>query len=612
MARGYGTLPSGAGLEPRSPRRAAAGGVFALAGVALVGMVLLSARMPTVLEAPTGSQLTTTFSGETVAVPATYVDFAKGTTFSPQGLFENSAEDKDARLQQLSNGDAKDDREQVDKTAPHETKYIGTIPVDETVDAMERPLGDVKHLHCSGRDDDPECQTSAAPLFDKDHSPQQLSAQKADADLDRYFARQQKEAMEARKAITPKMQGTERLVDKAGTKFGLSARAARRQADAIFGSPKQAKAPTAQQLKLDTEDADQQVSQIFDDIAKGVHGASNGKLMDANKAVEKKYYDSEEKLLTPDMKSVKTQQLRINHGKASKIPAHLTTFPTQSANADVANFFDHMPAPNNGHLYDHEKKKPQFKVSHAQQLAAKYQHHGYSTQMANADLMHFYSSMPAKNNHHLQDKHADRYNDPHTAWLKGHEAAAPKKHGARKAGMQMLRNNRDDAFLGDNSPQTAPGTLVKYAAQEAKGDLDSFYNGLKKTRYGANNGHLKDRTPQPNRAKGQYHGETAAKAMADVNGYFASMQQPKRTQSSAAKRAGLDTDAAMHDINGYFKATAPKVKHAAAKLDPKLDATAADEDVEGFFKSLAKGEHGANNGHLRAKNAHASGRKVSA
>jgi len=97
--------------------------------------------------------------------------------------------------------------------------------------------------------------------------------------------------------------------------------------------------------------------------------------------------------------------------------------------------------------------------------------------------------------------------------------------------------------------------------------------------------------------------------MADVNGYFASMQQPKKVQSSGAKPAGLDSDAAMHDINGYFKAAAPKVKHVAAKLDPKLDAAAAGKDVDGFFKSLAKGEHGANNGHLRAKNAHASGSK---
>ena len=42
--------------------------------------------------------------------------------------------------------------------------------------------------------------------------------------------------------------------------------------------------------------------------------------------------------------------------------------------------------------------------------------------MANADLNNFYHSMPAHNNHHLKDKHADRYSDPHTAFLKGHEA----------------------------------------------------------------------------------------------------------------------------------------------------------------------------------------------
>ena len=42
--------------------------------------------------------------------------------------------------------------------------------------------------------------------------------------------------------------------------------------------------------------------------------------------------------------------------------------------------------------------------------------------MATADLSNFYHSMPAANNHHLKDKHADRYSDPHTAFLKGHEA----------------------------------------------------------------------------------------------------------------------------------------------------------------------------------------------
>ena len=577
MAGGYGTLPGPSPARPRT-RTAAAAGIVALAGVAMAGMVLLSVRMPTVLE----TQLTRTFSGDTVAVPATYVDFDKGTTFSPQGLFENSAEDKDARLQQLSNGDAKDDREQVDTSAPHETKYIGTIPVDETVDMMDRPLGDVNHLHCSGRDDDPDCQTSAAPLFDKVQTPQQLSAQQADADLDKYFAQQQKAAMRVRKAIQPKMQGSERLEDKKGTKYGLSGLSARRQAAAIFGHSEHAKAKTVQQLKLDTQEADEQVSEIFDDIAKSEHGASNGKLVDADRLIKKKYYDSEEKLLSPGMKAVKTQQLRINHGKASKIPAHLTTFPTSAANADVANYFDNLPSPTNGHMYDHEKPKPQFKVSKAQQLAAKYNHHGYSTQMANADLMHFYNSMPAPNNHHLKDKHANKYADPHTAWLQGHEAAVPKKHGARKAaGLQMLRNNRDDAFLEDASPLSAPGTLVKYASQDAKGDLDHFYNKLKKTRYGANNGHLKDRTPQPNRAKGQYHGETAAKAMGEISSYFASMQQPKPARGAAA-----------------------------AKLDPKLDADSATKDVDGFFKSLAKGEHGFNNGHLRSKNAHSAGGKV--
>lgn len=42
--------------------------------------------------------------------------------------------------------------------------------------------------------------------------------------------------------------------------------------------------------------------------------------------------------------------------------------------------------------------------------------------MADSDLNNWYGSMHASNNHHLQDKHADMYSDPHTAFLKGHEA----------------------------------------------------------------------------------------------------------------------------------------------------------------------------------------------
>ena len=269
------------------------------------------------------TQLTRTFNGESVAVPATYVDYSKGTTFSPQSPFENSAMDKSARIQQLSNGDAVDDRVQVDKHAPHETKHIGTIPVDETVDGMARPLGDVKHLDCYGRDDDPECQTSVMPLFDKAKNAQELSAQQADKDLDKYFKQQQQVAKKVRKPIQPKMYGSEKLVDAKGTKYGLSAAAARKQMDSIFGNskPQQKKQKVTEQLKLDSKTAKKQVDEIFSEISTGAHGANNGALADANMVMKHKYYDSEKKLLTPDMKATKTQQLRWanNHGKASKV-----------------------------------------------------------------------------------------------------------------------------------------------------------------------------------------------------------------------------------------------------------------------------------------------------
>lgn len=174
--------------------------------------------------------------------------------------------------------------------------------------------------------------------------------------------------------------------------------------------------------------------------------------------------------------------------------------------------------------------------------------------------------------------------------------------------MQMLRSNRDDAFLGDASPVTKPGNLVKFAGASATGDMAKFYDGLKKSRYGANNGHLKDGTAQPNRARGQYHGETTAKALGDINGYFSSMSanmaaHSKPTAPAAGK--GMATDAATSDINGYFQAMTPKVKHVAAKLDPKLDASTASQDINGFFNSIAKGKHGVNNGNLHAKNSHA-------
>ena len=286
-------------------------GVLSLASAALVGIVLLSARSATVLEAKVGNGFTIakTFSGDSVKVPATFVNYDQGTNFSPHGEFENSAIDKSVRLQELSNGnakqslhyvsgqagaagvsaifdgiadsehgannhhlhkvakhtpkdksmkqslkmtakvqklsngDAKDDREQ----AVPVVKYIGGVPGDEVVDAFERPVGDVKHLNCNGRDVDPECQTSVMPLFDKSHK-MELSTKKADADLDEYFAQQQKQATNARKPIVPKMFGSEKLVDAKGTKFGLSDEAALEQANAIFGTVAH-KAGKTQQLR---------------------------------------------------------------------------------------------------------------------------------------------------------------------------------------------------------------------------------------------------------------------------------------------------------------------------------------------------------------------------
>ena len=121
-----------------------------------------------------------------------------------------------------------------------------------------------------------------------------------------------------------------------------------------------------------------------------------------------------------------------------------------------------------------------------------------------------------------------------------HEQTLPKKHGAKHGARmatatQMLRSNRDDAFLGknsakysrkrffianiiavtdsaeflagDTSPLTKPGNLVKFAGDAAASDLNGFYDGLKKSRYGANNGHLRDVTP-----KGEYKSVTASKA----------------------------------------------------------------------------------------------------
>ena len=202
------------------------------------------------------------------------------------------------------------------------------------------------------------------------------------------------------------------------------------------------------------------------------------------------------------------------------------------------------------------------------------------------------------------------------------EQTLPKRHGARKAtGTQMLRSNRDDAFVGDASPVTKPGTLVKFAGATAASDLNNFYNGLKHSRYGANNGHLKDVTP-----KGQYKTVTTSKAQQDINGYFSSIAEHKAAaKSAAAARAqrALDADHAANDINGYFSSLS-KGKHGAnnghlkdknpraAAAAKKVDADRAASDIDGYFSSLAKGKHGANNGHLKDTTSHASSAKVSA
>ena len=129
-------------------------------------------------------------------------------------------------------------------------------------------------------------------------------------------------------------------------------------------------------------------------------------------------------------------------------------------------------------------------------------------------------------------------------------------------------------------------------------------------RYGHNNGHLKDSTAQPR--AGDHHGESAAKAAGDINSYFNSKAGHKTAKaSSSAANKGMNDKSAQSDINGYFTAMAPKVKHVAPQLDPKLDADAATADLTGFFDKMAKGKHGFNNGKLHSKNGHAAPKKVS-
>ena len=87
-------------VQMRSIARAVAGAA-ALAAITLAGMVLLATtRTATVLD--NKDSIAQTFSGQLVSVPATLVRYDEGTTFSPQGFFENSAIDKSARLQELA------------------------------------------------------------------------------------------------------------------------------------------------------------------------------------------------------------------------------------------------------------------------------------------------------------------------------------------------------------------------------------------------------------------------------------------------------------------------------------------------------------------------------
>ena len=127
-------------------------------------------------------------------------------------------------------------------------------------------------------------------------------------------------------------------------------------------------------------------------------------------------------------------------------------------------------------------------------------------------------------------------------------------------------------LAGDASPVTKPGNLVKFSGDAATGDLNAFYDGLKKSRYGANNGHLRDVTP-----KGEYKSVTASKAQQEIDGYFAAVS-PKM----AAHRA------------------------PAAHTKRAVDDHTAASDVNGYFDSLNKGKHGANNGHLKDTTSHAS------
>jgi hypothetical protein len=84
----------------------ASGAAAAVVACVLVAGFAASQRQPreVSLAAGAGSKSTslTTFSGDSVAVPPTYVIYGKGTTFSPQAPFENSAMDKSVRTVSLA------------------------------------------------------------------------------------------------------------------------------------------------------------------------------------------------------------------------------------------------------------------------------------------------------------------------------------------------------------------------------------------------------------------------------------------------------------------------------------------------------------------------------
>jgi len=95
------------GRDGARHKKRASGAAAAVVACVLVAGFVASQQQPreVSLAAGAGSQsmaLATTFSGDSVAVPPTYVNYGKGTTFSPQAPFENSAMDKSVRTVSLA------------------------------------------------------------------------------------------------------------------------------------------------------------------------------------------------------------------------------------------------------------------------------------------------------------------------------------------------------------------------------------------------------------------------------------------------------------------------------------------------------------------------------